>query len=389
MSDETVSAEQVTIALDAMSGDLGAGTAVAAAVAAVRSHADIKMILVGDESVLAPMVKPVLKKSSAADGSSIADRLEVHHASEVVTMEESAAQAIRMKKDSSMRVAVNLVHNGTADACVSCGNTGALMGTAKFVLKTLPGIDRPAIVTTMPNVRVGKVQMLDLGANVDCTAEQLYQFAIMGSALAKVVGSVSVPRVGLLNIGSEEIKGNELVKEADKLLQQADINYIGFVEGDQVYLGDVDVVVTDGFVGNVALKSTEGVAKLITGFLKQEFARTPLTKLMALCARPVLKRLRDRIDPRRYNGASLLGLKGLVIKSHGSADVVGIENAIGVARLEARKDLVSLIEATTKKSLQSHSDNFNDEGKDKGNGNASDGGNTSGISTEKTTSRVD
>ena len=372
-----------------MSGDLGAGTAVAAAVAAVRSHADIKMILVGDESVLAPMVKPVLKKSSAANGSSIADRLEVHHASEVVTMEESAAQAIRMKKDSSMRVAVNLVHNGTADACVSCGNTGALMGTAKFVLKTLPGIDRPAIVTTMPNVRVGKVQMLDLGANVDCTAEQLYQFAIMGSALAKVVGSVSVPRVGLLNIGSEEIKGNELVKEADKLLQQADINYIGFVEGDQVYLGDVDVVVTDGFVGNVALKSTEGVAKLITGFLKQEFARTPLTKLMALCARPVLKRLRDRIDPRRYNGASLLGLKGLVIKSHGSADVVGIENAIGVARLEARKDLVSLIEATTKKSLQSHSDNFNDEGKDKGNGNASDGGNTSGISTEKTTSRVD
>ena len=211
--------------------------------------------------------------------------------------------------------------------------------------------------------------MLDLGANVDCTAEQLYQFAIMGSALAKVVGSVSVPRVGLLNIGSEEIKGNELVKEADKLLQQADINYIGFVEGDQIYLGDVDVVVTDGFVGNVALKSTEGVAKLIIGFLKQEFARTPLTKLMALFARPVLKRLRDRIDPRRYNGASLLGLKGLVIKSHGSADAVGIENAIGVARLEAKKDLVSLIAATTENSLQTS-----------GNASANTGSNTNDLS---------
>ena len=378
MSDETVSAKPVTIALDAMSGDLGPATAVAAAVAAVRRHADIKMILVGDESVLAPMIKPALKKKSGPDEHSIVDRLAVHHASEVVTMEESAAQAMRMKKDSSMRVAVNLVHDGTAGACVSCGNTGALMGTAKFVLKTLPGIDRPAIVTTMPNVSVGEVQVLDLGANVDCTAEQLYQFAIMGSALAKVVGSVSVPRVGLLNIGSEEIKGNELVKEADKLLQQADINYIGFVEGDQIYLGDVDVVVTDGFVGNVALKSTEGVAKLIIGFLKQEFARTPLTKLMALFARPVLKRLRDRIDPRRYNGASLLGLKGLVIKSHGSADAVGIENAIGVARLEAKKDLVSLIATTTENSLQTS-----------GNASANTGSNTNDNASDNITSKVD
>ena len=223
-------------------------------------------------------------------------------------MEESAAVAMRSKKDSSMRVAINLVKDGIADACVSSGNTGALMGTAKFVLKTLPGVDRPAIVTAIPNIH-GHVHMLDLGANVDCTPEQLYQFAVMGSALASAVDddALASPRVGLLNIGSEDIKGNEQVKAADALLQQANINYIGFVEGDEIYLGEVDVIVTDGFVGNVSLKTSEGVAKLITGFMRDEFTRSPFSKLMALCAKPVLSRLKRRIDPRRYNGASLLG----------------------------------------------------------------------------------
>lgn len=330
----------ITVALDAMSGDLGAATSVQAAKSAVEHYDDLSVILVGDEAVLTPQLSNALS-----------DRLSVHHASEVVTMEESAAVAMRSKKDSSMRVAINLVSEGTAHACVSSGNTGALMGTAKFVLKTLPGVDRPAICTAIPNVH-GLVHMLDLGANVDSTAEQLYQFAVMGSALASVVDSNNAPRVGLLNIGSEDIKGNELVKETDKLLQQANLNYIGFVEGDQVYLGEVDVVVTDGFVGNVALKTSEGVAKLITGFLRDEFTKSPLTKLMALAARPVLKRLQKRIDPRHYNGASLLGLRGLVIKSHGSSDALAVENAINVARIEAQKDLVATINAATENILK-------------------------------------
>jgi len=331
----------VTIALDAMSGDLGAKIAVQAALAAIQKHTDINITLVGDEAVLSPLLKAKFK-----------DRLTVHHASEVVTMEESAAVAMRSKKDSSMRVSVNLVKDGLADACVSAGNTGALMGTAKFVLKMLPGVDRPAIVTSLPNTVNGHVHMLDLGANVDCTPEQLYQFAVMGSALSAVVDSKTKPRVGLLNIGSEDIKGNELVKETDALLQRANLNYIGFVEGDEVNLGDVDVVVTDGFVGNVSLKTTEGVAKLITGLMREEFSRSPLSKLMALFAKPVLKRLRHRIDPRRYNGASLLGLRGLVIKSHGSADALALENAINVARLEARNDLVATINAATENILK-------------------------------------
>ncbi len=335
----------VTVALDAMSGDLGAETAVQAAQSAVKHYDDLKVILVGDESLLSSL----LAKSNTDQ--SLKERLSVHHASEIVTMEESAAVAMRSKKDSSMRVAINLVHKGEADACVSSGNTGALMGTAKFVLKTLPGVDRPAICTTIPNIN-GQVHMLDLGANVDCTAEQLYQFAVMGSALSGVVDSNTAPRVGLLNIGSEDIKGNELVREADKLLQQAKLNYIGFVEGDKVYLGDVDVVVTDGFVGNVALKTSEGVAKLITRFLREEFTRSPLAKLRALIAKPVLNRLKMRIDPRRYNGASLLGLRGLVIKSHGSADALAIENAIGVAKVEAQKDLVAMINKATENILK-------------------------------------
>ena len=324
--------ETVTIALDAMSGDLGAETAVQAAVSVTNKYSDLNIILVGDEAVLSPLLVATQD-----------DRILIQHASEVVTMEDPLAQALRNKKDSSMRIAVNQVREGKAAACVSCGNTGALMAIARFVLKTLPGIDRPAIITAIPNIN-GHVQMLDLGANVDCTAEHLYQFAVMGAALSSVVDNIENPRVGLLNIGSEDIKGNELVKEAGKLLESAHLNYVGFVEGDEIYMGDVDVVVADGFVGNVALKTSEGVAKLIKSYLKQEFTRSPLSKVMGLVASPVLKKLAKRIDPDRYNGASLLGLRGIVIKSHGNAGVLALENAIKIARLEARKDLISLID---------------------------------------------
>jgi glycerol-3-phosphate acyltransferase PlsX len=334
--------ETVTIALDAMSGDLGAATAVEAAKSITRRHGDLRILLVGKESELSPLL--------GAHGDSIS----IHHASEVVMMEDAPAQALRSKKDSSMRVAINLVKSGDAAACVSCGNTGALMAMGRFVLKMLPGIDRPAIIAAIPNLG-GHVQMLDLGANVDCSAEHLYQFAVMGSALSSAVDGIDRPKVGLLNIGSEDIKGNELVKEADKLLEQAkasdDLNYVGFIEGDQIYMGDADVIVADGFVGNVALKSSEGVARLIRSYLKQEFTRSPLSKVMGLIAAPVLKRLGKRIDPRRYNGASLLGLRGIVIKSHGSADALALENALSIARLEAKKNLISLINTQTETRL--------------------------------------
>ena len=234
-----------------------------------------------------------------------------------------------------MRVAINLVKQGEADACVSAGNTGALMATSRFVLKTLPGIDRPAICTMLPTVR-GYTRVLDLGANVDSKAEHLLQFAVMGSVLASVNG-IDHPRVGLLNIGEEDIKGNEQVKEAAQLLAASDLNYVGFVEGDGIFLENVDVVVCDGFVGNVALKSSEGVAKLIRHYMTQEFQRNLLTRLAGLIALPVLRAFGHKIDPRRYNGASLLGLQGIVVKSHGGADALAFANAIQVAMLEAER----------------------------------------------------
>lgn len=232
-----------------------------------------------------------------------------------------------------MRVAIDLVKSGEAHACVSAGNTGALMATARFVLKTLPNIDRPAIMTSVPSM-TGSTHLLDLGANVDCTAQHLFQFAVMGSETVTAVEGLAAPKVGLLNIGAEEIKGNEQVKGAHELLARSSLNYIGYVEGDDIYLGVVDVVVTDGFVGNVALKSSEGLAKMVRHFLTENFNRNWLTRLSALAAMPVLKRFRRKFDPRRYNGASLLGLRGIVIKSHGSADVLAFENAIHIAEKE-------------------------------------------------------
>ena len=242
-----------------------------------------------------------------------------------------------------MRVAINLVKDGAAHACVSAGNTGALMATARFVLKMLPGIDRPAIISAIPST-VGHTHMLDLGANVDCEAEHLLQFALMGSELARAVDGIEQPRVGLLNIGEEDIKGNANVKEAAKLIAASPLNYIGFVEGDDVYAGGVDVVVCDGFVGNVALKSAEGVAKMIGNALKQEFRRNWLTLIAGAIAYPVLQRMRTRFDPRRYNGASLLGLRGIVIKSHGGADALAFGNAIDIAVKEVHKSVPSRIE---------------------------------------------
>jgi len=311
-----------------MGGDIGPDAIVPAALRVLKASGDaLRLILVGQENVLLAGLARL-----KATGHPYID---IRHASQLVSMDESPAQALRAKKDSSMRVAINLVKQGDADACVSAGNTGALMATARFVLKTLPGIDRPAICTTMPTVR-GHVRVLDLGANVDSKAEHLLQFAVMGSVLAEVNG-IAQPRVGLLNIGEEAIKGNEQVKEAARLLAVSDLNYIGFVEGDGIYLDDVDVVVCDGFVGNVALKSSEGVAKLIRHYITQEFKRNLLTRLAGLVALPVLRAFRRRIDPRHYNGASLLGLPGIVIKSHGGADALAFANAIRVAMLEVEQ----------------------------------------------------
>lgn len=332
--------EQYRIALDAMGGDHGLSVVVPAALKALQQYNDIKLILVGDEA----QIKTSLEQHQA----SAHDRLSIKHASQVVAMDELPASAMRNKKDSSMRVAINLVKADEADAAVSAGNTGALMATARFVLKTLPGIDRPAICTVIPSM-VGHTHMLDLGANVDSEAEHLYQFALMGSELARAIDNAASPKVGLLNIGQEAIKGNEQVKAANALLQESPLNYIGYVEGDDIYHGDVDVIVCDGFVGNVALKTSEGLAKMVSAQLKKEYSSNLFTKLAALISLPVLKSFRHKFDPRRYNGASLLGLQGIVVKSHGGADSLAYTNAIGIAR----KEVIAKVPQRINKQLES------------------------------------
>ncbi len=324
----------VTIALDAMGGDHGPAVTVPGALAALRSQPDLNLVLVGQRAIL----EKELVRHAGAEGS----RLRIQEASQVVGMDEPPAQALRGKKDSSMRVAINLVKSGDAQAVVSAGNTGALMATARFVLKTLPGIDRPAIITAFPTVH-GHVHILDLGANVDSTPDQLFQFGIMGSLLVGAVERKEKPLVALLNVGVEDIKGNEVVKQADDLFRASDLNYHGYVEGDEIFLGKVDVIVCDGFVGNVALKSSEGLARMISQFMKEEFTRNVFAKLAALVALPVLNALRRRLDPRQYNGASLVGLNGIVIKSHGGTDAIGFEYAIRVAAVEVQNQLPQLI----------------------------------------------
>jgi glycerol-3-phosphate acyltransferase PlsX len=300
-----------------------------------RGHGDVAIILVGQRAAL--------EAELARHGAAAGPRLRLQHASEVVSMEEPPGQALRYKKDSSMRVAVNLVKSGEAHACVSAGNTGALMATSRYVLKTLPGIDRPAIATVLPNMRGGWTYVLDLGANVDCTPEQLMQFGVMGAMLVAAVEHKERPSVGLLNIGVEDIKGNETVKRAADLLRDSGLNFHGNVEGDDIFKGTTDVVVCDGFVGNAVLKASEGVVTMIVAFLRQEFSRNPFRRFAALVALPVLKALRRRMDPGRYNGASLLGLRGVVIKSHGSADAYAFGKALERAAEEVRNDVIQRI----------------------------------------------
>lgn len=331
---------KVILALDAMGGDGGPSVIVPAAIYALEKHDNLYLILVGQQDAL----NEVLAKNGAAQS----ERLQIHHASEVVEMHELPSLALRNKKDSSMRVAINLVRDGVAKACVSAGNTGALMATARFVLKMLPGIDRPAICATMPGTE-GNTHLLDLGANVDSSSEQLFQFAVMGAELTSAVNNKTDPTVALLNIGAEEIKGNDRVKQAATLLSPSHLNYVGFVEGNDIYTGKVDVIVCDGFTGNIALKASEGVASFLLNNAKQQFSQTLYGRFAALISKPVLEAIRRNIDPRRYNGASLLGLRGIVIKSHGSADKVAFAHAIEEAIVEVEKNVPQRITSELEK----------------------------------------
>ena len=328
----------ITIAVDCMGGDYGPAVTLPACAAFLASHPDARLLLVGLPDALA-------KLPASIDQT----RIQVIAASEVVTMDDPLEVALRRKRDSSMRVAINQVKDGAAQAAVSAGNTGALMAIARFVLKTLDGIDRPAIAGQMPNVTGGATTMLDLGANVDCSAEHLLQFAVMGSALVVAVSGKESPTVGLLNIGEEAIKGNEVIKQAGVLLRAAaangDLNFKGNVEGNDIFKGVVDLVVCDGFVGNVALKSSEGLASMVSTLIKQAFGRNILTKMAAIVAYPVLSAFKKRVDHRRYNGAALLGLRGLVFKSHGSADAFAFEQALVRAYDAAHNQLLDNVRA--------------------------------------------
>ena len=325
----------IRIAIDAHGGDHGVSVTVPAAISALASNSDLSIIQVGQESLL--------KDELAANNASLSSRLSIQNATQIVGMDESPALALRGKKNSSMRVAINLVKENSASACVSAGNTGALMATARFVLKTLPGIKRPAIISAIPTMH-GYVHFLDLGANVDSPAEALQQFGIMGSILVKSLGKNDNPKVGLLNIGHEDVKGNETVKAAGELLKNSPINYVGFVEGDDIFTTDLDVIACDGFVGNVSLKTMEGLAQMITSTMKEEFNRNILTKLAGLLAMPVIKALRRRLDNRVYNGATLLGLNGIVIKSHGSADIYAYSQAINEAYKEVQHQVTDKLQ---------------------------------------------
>lgn len=337
-----------TIAIDAMGGDHGPPVTITASLDVLAKHSNLHLILVGDEDVL---------RSALANKSYDKTRLQIHHASQQVAMDEPPAHALRNKKDSSMRVAINLIKEGVARACVSAGNTGALMATARFVLKTLPGIDRPAIISTLPTIYPDKnVRLLDLGANVDSSAQDLVQFAIMGSVLASAIDNISSPSVYLLNIGEEDIKGNEQVKQTAQLLSQVKlINYRGYIEGDALHRGEADVVVCDGFVGNVTLKTTEGVAIFISQLIKSAFTRNIFTKLMGLITKPILKSMAKRIDPARYNGATFIGLKGIVIKSHGGASARAFAYAIEEAIIEAEQNIPERIQHEVDRLLKSSS----------------------------------
>jgi glycerol-3-phosphate acyltransferase PlsX len=323
-----------TIAIDVMSGDHPPGEYVAGSLRALQDEPELRGLLVGQPEQL--------EKHLAGVESAVRDRIEIVPAATVVAMGDSPREAIRRKKDSSMRIAIDLVKEGRADACVSAGNTGALTAMAHFVLKTVPGVERAAIISAIPSAH-GHTQMLDLGANTKATPEQLCQFAAMGAIIARDVHGIENPRIGLLNIGEEDIKGHEGVQAAHAMLPSTGLNYVGFVEGDDIFSGDVDVVVTDGFTGNVALKTMEGAARLIGNRLRQEFTASWAGKLAGLVARPVLRRVAAGLDPNRFNGACMVGLAGIVVKSHGRADATAFSRAIATAAIAARRGLTAHI----------------------------------------------
>ncbi len=323
-----------SIAIDAMGGDFGPEVTVPAVLSVLESAKQLKFVLIGDQD----KIHQYLNRAS----SSSASRIEVYHTSEVVEMDDPPVHALRRKKNSSLRIAVNMVKDGTADACVSAGNTGALMAISHFVLRTFPGIHRPAIISSIPTL-TGHVSLLDLGANVDCSSRDLLQFGIMGSTFVKYTEQIENPRVALLNIGVEDIKGNQIIKQAAALFQSSELNYRGFVEGDAIFDGNVDVIVCDGFAGNVALKASEGVSKFIQHALRTEFQKNWMRKISGLIATPVMKGVKARIDPRVYNGAALIGLQGTVIKSHGGADQLAFSYALRKALIEITNDVPSQI----------------------------------------------
>lgn len=329
-----------------MGGDFGPPVTIPAALESLTRHTNLHLILVGDAETLQQALQ-----SKTYDKS----RLSIQHASQRVEMDEPPSQALRGKKDSSMRVAINQVKEGKAQACVSAGNTGALMATARFVLKTLPGIDRPAIISTFPTINPDKdIRLLDLGANVDSSAENLMQFAVMGSVLATAVDNIKNPKVYLLNIGEEEIKGNEQVKKTAQLLSTIkQINYAGFLEGDAIFQSDADVLVCDGFVGNVTLKTSEGVAVFIFKLIKEAFMRNAWTRIIGLLARPLLKSVYKRIDPARYNGATFIGLQGTVVKSHGGASAKAFASAIDEAVIGVEQNIPERIRSEVEQLLKS------------------------------------
>lgn len=328
---------QITIAVDAMGGDHGLPVTIPATIQFLSQASSVNCLLVGDESAIGRALE------SQKPATAIRSRIELVHASEVVGMDEAIAVALRGKKDSSMRRSIECVRDARAQACVSAGNTGALMALSRMVLKTMEGIDRPAIAAQMPNVRGGATMMLDLGANVDCTAEHLLQFAIMGAALSSALDQSRHPLIGLLNIGEEVIKGNDVVKQAGELLRSSGLNFIGNVEGKDIFSGTVDVVVCDGFVGNVALKTSEGLASMLAQTLREEYGRGLVSRLAALVSLPVIQRIRRRMDHRRYNGASLVGLRGIVFKSHGSADELAFQTALARAAHAVERNLIHQI----------------------------------------------
>lgn len=324
----------ITVAIDCMGGDHGPHVTVPSAIDYLRQDPEANIILVGIPEAIGAELK--------AAGFKLNPRIRIHPASEVVGMDESPALALRNKKDSSMRVAINLVKTGEAQACISAGNTGALLATSRFVLKTIPGIDRPALAVILPTIR-GHTYVLDLGANINCTAEHLLQFGVMGASLVSSVENKASPSVGLLNIGEEEIKGNDVVKQAAELLRKSGLNFYGNVEGDDIYKGTTDVIVCDGFVGNVTLKTSEGLAQMLATYLREEFKRNLLTKIAGFVALPVINAFKRRVDHRRYNGASFLGLRGIVIKSHGSADILAFTAALKRAADEVRGGMLRRI----------------------------------------------